>query len=244
LIREALQYAGWLIGLPLELLIIRTLLRGSYRNFPFLFLYCIVLFLTTVIEISVNQAYFSGIKFGYSRATYYWVDETIRQVLIFAVVISFIYLATANLKSRPLVRFSLIAGAVLLAATSFFIHYNVHAGAGDKWTWMTLWIRDLDFSAAILDLLLWALLLGSRRRNSTLLMLSGGLGIQFTGEAVGQSLRYLVRWPLSPGDIIDLLTNLTGLWVWWQALKLAPVPQPPVAIALPRERGGTTRANQ
>jgi hypothetical protein len=241
--RAALQYAGWLIGLPLELLIIGTLLRGSYRRFPFLFLYCVALFLTTVIEISVNQAYFSGVRFTYSRATYYWVDESIRQILIFAVVISLIYLATANHKSRTLLRFSLIAGAILLAGILFLIHFNNHAAAGDKWTWMTLWVRDLDFSAAILDLMLWALLLSSRKRQPELLMLSGGLGIQFTGEAIGQSVRYLVRWPLSPGDIIDLLTNLAGLWVWWQALRMAPVPQKPPIVALPRKHDGTTRAN-
>ena len=239
----ALQYAGWFIGLPLELLIIRTLLRGSYRRYPFLFLYCIALFLTTVIEISVNQAYFSGIRFAYSRATYYWIDETVRQILIFAVVISLIYLATAKLKSRTLLRISLIAGAILLAGILFLIHYNRHAAAGDKWTWMTLWVRDLDFSAAILDLMLWALLLGSPKREPQLLMLSGGLGIQFTGEAIGQSMRYLIRWPLSPGDIIDLLTNLAGLWVWWQALRMAPVPRKPVAGALPGKRDRITRTN-
>jgi hypothetical protein len=238
--RVALQYGAWLVGLPLEILIIATLLRGSFRRFPFLLLYCVALFLTTVIEISVNLAYYSGIRFSHSRATYYWIDEAIRQALIYAVVISWIYLATANLRSRTFVRISLIIGAIILAGVSFLVHYNSHALAGDKWTWMTLWVRDLDFSAAVLDLMLWALLLGARQRNSQLLMLSGGLGIQFTGEAIGQSLRYLIRWQLSPGDIIDLLTNLFGLWIWWQALRPAGRPEPPEpGRRLPVGRSGT-----
>jgi hypothetical protein len=218
--RAVLQYAGWLIGLPLELLIIGTLLRGTYRRFPFLLLYSIALFLTTVIEISVNQAYSSGVRFSHSPVTYYWIDEAIRQALIFAVVISLIYLATSNLKSRRLVRALLIVGAVILAGVSFLVHYDSHAAAGN---WMTPWVRDIDFAASFLDLGLWTLLLSSRTQDTQLLMLSGGLGIQFAGEAIGQSLRHLFPWSLSPGDLLGLITNLAGLWIMWQALR-HPVP--------------------
>jgi hypothetical protein len=234
--RAALQYAGWLVGLPLELLIIAALVRGAYRRLPFLLLYCLALFLTTVVEISVNQAYYSGIHLGASRATYYWIDEAIRQLLIFAVVVSFIYLTTARFASRSLLRASLIIAAIAFAGGSFWLHYNGHAPRGEKWTWMTLWVRDLDFSAAFLDLALWGLLLASRKRNLQLLMLAGGLGIQFTGEAIGQSLRYLVRLPLSPGDVIGLVTNLAGLWIWWQALRTPVVSGGAPAVGLPRSQ--------
>ena len=240
--RVVLQYAGWLIGLPLELLIIGTLLRGPYRRFPFLLLYSVALFLTTVIEISVNQAYFSGIRFAHSRATYYWIDEAIRQALIFAVVISLTYLATSNLRSRKLVRAGLIAGAIILAGALFLIHYDSHAVVG-KWTWMTLWVRDIDFAAAFLDLGLWTLLLASRHKDTQLLMLSGGLGIQFAGEAIGQSLRYLFQWPLSPGDLVGMITNLVGLWIWWQALRRPAPLTVPNAVALPPRRDETGVAN-
>ena len=88
---------------------------------------------------------------------------------------------------------------------------------------MTLWTRDLNFSSTILDLALWAMLLGSRYKEARLLLLSGAIGIQFTGEAIGQSLRHLFPWALSPGDVVALLANLTCLWIWWQALRAAPV---------------------
>ena len=87
---------------------------------------------------------------------------------------------------------------------------------------MTLWLRDLNFSAAILDLGLWAMLLASRHKETRLLLLSGALGIQFTGEAIGQSLRHLFPWELSPGDVVTLLANLVCLWIWWQALRTVP----------------------
>jgi hypothetical protein len=240
--RAALQYVGWSIGLPLELLIISALLRGAYRRFPFLLLYSVTLFLTTVVEISVNQAYFSGIRFAHSPVTYYWIDEAIRQALIFSVVLSLTYLATSNLRSRRLVRTALIAGSVILAVASFLVHYDYQALAG---RWMTPWVRDIDFAAALLDLGLWTLLLASRHRDTQVLVLSGALGIQFAGEAIAQSLRHLFQWSLSPGDLVGLTTNLAGLWIMWQALRRPVTLTAPAGagVALPprRDKAGVAK---
>jgi hypothetical protein len=248
-VRAVIQYATWLAGLPLELLIISTLLRGAYRRFPILLLYSIALFLTTVIEISVNQAFFAGIRFAHSRATYYWIDDAIRQGLLFAVVLSLIDRAMEGLQSRNLVRLALIGGGVALAFGSFFIHHQglLAVGAG-RWRWMTLWVRDMDFAAAVLDLGLWMLLLGSRLRDKQLLLLSGGLGVVFTGEAIGQSLRFLFRsWnpSVSPGDLVAVATSLGGFWILWQALRrpvslMAPAK---AAVAVPPQRDETGVAN-
>jgi hypothetical protein len=120
------------------------------------------------------------------------------------------------------VRGSLVCGAVIFASVAFLAHYDGKAVVGE---WMTLWLRDLNFSAAILDLGLWAMLLASRHKDTRLLLLSGAMGIQFTGEAIGQSLRHLFPWVLSPGDVVTLLANLVCLWIWWQALRTLPQPQ-------------------
>jgi hypothetical protein len=225
--RTALQYAGWLIGLPLELLIVAALTRGSFRRFPFLLFYSVALFLTTVLEISVYEAYSSGIRLTHSRAFYYWLDEGIRQALLFAVVISLVYRASAPLRLHGLIRCFLVLGAVVFAGATFVIHYDPSAVVGE---WMTLWTRDLNFSSAVLDLALWAMLIGSKYKETQLLLLSGALGIQFTGEAIGQSLRHLLPWSLSPGDVMTLLANLACLWIWWQALR-PPRRHPRIASA-------------
>jgi hypothetical protein len=221
--RAVMQYVFWLIGLPLELLIIAALVRGLYRRFPFVFIYTVALFLATVVEMPVYTASFSGIRLAHSRAFYYWLDEGILQALIYAVVISLIYGATAEIRSRTVVRASLTAAAAVFASGSFLIHYRPHAVIG---TWMTLWSRDLNFTSAVLDLALWAMLLGSRKKETRLLLLSGGLGIQFTGEAIGQSVREWLPWTLSPGDVIIAAANLACLWIWWQALRTVPAADP------------------
>jgi len=221
-VRVVLQYVGWFIGLPLELLIIAALIRGPYRRFPVVLAYSVVLFLTTVIEVSVYHIGTSGILSGHTWARYYWYDEGARQVLLFAAVISLIYHASSGSQSRPRLALMLTAGSILFAGATFMIHHGGHARVGE---WMTLWIRDLAFCAAILDLGLWLLLLATRRTESRLLLLSGGLGIQFTGEALGESLRNLFPLELSPGDVVSLLAGLAALWIWWHALRPVSVPE-------------------
>lgn len=113
--RALLQYASWIIGLPLELLIIAALIRGPYRRLPFVFIYTLALFLTTVVEMPVNAAYLTGVRLSHSPAFYYWIDEGVLQVLVYAVVISLIYGATEEIRSRTLVRTALTGAAAVFA---------------------------------------------------------------------------------------------------------------------------------
>ena len=214
-----IQICNYLIGLPLELLIIAALLRGAYRRFPFIFVYIVAYFLTTVAEIPVYIAYYSGIQSakGY-RVFLYWLDEGILQLLVFAVVMSLIYQASGRLQSRRMVRAGLIAAAIVFAGVSFLVHYHAHIPLG---RWMTPWTRDLSFSSTILDLALWFLLIASRKKDSLLLMLSGALGIQFTGEAIGEALRTLSnsRLAVTGGDILIVAADFICLYIWWQAFR-------------------------
>jgi len=233
--RLALQVGGLLIALPLELMIIAALLRGGYRRFPFVFLYMIVNFLTTVVEIPSELEYLKGITPATTALSrIYWLDEVIEQVLVYVVVISLIYEASRKLRSRRLIPVSLVAGASLVAAISFYSHYRPELNQG---TWMTPWMRDLNFCSVILDLGLWALLIASRRRDHQLLLLSGGLGIEFTGESIGESVRQLAIKTRSrsislTGSFIMMLANLLFLFIWWQAVR---APRQALEPALKRE---------
>jgi hypothetical protein len=219
-----------LVGLPLEVLIIAALVRGPYRRFPILFAYTIVTFLTTVVEIPANIAYYLGDRQPLrSRASYYWLNERVLLVLLFLVVVALIWHATAHIRSRRLVRLILIVGPLLFASASFLIHYNPNASVVGEW--MTPWTRDLNFGSAILDLGLWTLLIASREKDRLLLILSGALGIQFAGEAMGGALRNLAvaiygptaraRPVLMTGNILMMAADLACMYIWWQAFRQA-----------------------
>ena len=217
--REAVQYIGWLVGIPLEILVIAALLRGPARRFPLLLLYMVVLFLATTVQIPAYTAYFSGGQLSHTRAFYYWSSAAVLQLLVFGVVVSLIYEATARASRRRPMRAALVAGAIVFAAVSFLIHYDSRVVPG---AWMTPWSRDINFVSAIFDLALWALLIASRQKDDRLLMLAAALGIQFTGEAIGQSLRRVSRSLVFSGNVLILLANLACLYIWWQALRTAP----------------------
>jgi hypothetical protein len=227
-VRFAIQLCGLVIGLPLQLLIIGTLLRGGYRRFPFLFAYVVGDFLTTVVEVPSAVGYYRGRQWAtFVFPAVHWFNVVVMQVLVYAVVISLIYQATGHLRSRRIVRVSLIAGAILFAGISFLIHWNPALNTG---SFMAPWTRDLSLCSAILDMALWALLIVSRGIDHRLLLLSGGLGIQFTGEAIGESIAQLALSTRShaislTGAVIILLAYLIFLYIWWQALRTAPVRQ-------------------
>jgi hypothetical protein len=228
--RFAILLCGLVMGLALQLLIIGALLRGGYRRFPFLFAYVIGDFLTTAVEVPSSMGYHRGTQWAaVAFPAIHWFNDVVTQVLVYAVVMSLIYQATSKLRSRRVVRVSLIAGAMLFVGISFLIHWNPALNTG---SFMTPWTRDLNFCSAILDLALWALLIASREKDHRLLLLSGGLGIQFTGEAIGTSIVQLALRTRShalsfSGGVVMVLADLLFLYIWWQALRAAPARRQP-----------------
>jgi hypothetical protein len=55
-------------------------------------------------------------------------------------------------------------------------------------------------------------------------MIAGGLGLQMTGEAIGQAIRQLnVSMQVSlGGSIFIVLTHFLCLFIWWRAFTLEP----------------------
>src|ERR1039457_3723316 len=100
---------------------------------------------------------------------------------------------------------------------------------------MTRWTRDLNFCAVILDLGLWTLLIGSRQKNSKLLLITGALGIQFTGGAIGQSLRDMSPAIVTAASDFTVITSLARVYIWWRAFRgkpqsLSPVTGSPTSV--------------
>ena len=151
------------------------------------------------------------------------------QVVAFLLVISLVYSATKHLRPRRTLLTGIICGTVLVAAISFWIHYDPNPPIS---RYMTRWTRDLNFCAVILDLGLWALLIGSRQKNSKLLLITGALGIQFTGGAIGQALRDMSPAIVTAASDFTVIANLARLYLWWQAFRDQPKTVPAVNDSL------------
>ncbi len=218
----ALLLCSYLLWCPLEILAISAVFRAGLRRYPLVFSYLVASFLVAVAQLPAIWAYYQGSRAdgsGYVRL--YWLEEGVTDALIFAVVITLIYRATIGMPTRRTVRRGLALGSLLYIGVSFLIHYHTTGAIG---LWMAPWTRDITFCAAILDLALWAILIGSRSSDSRLLMLSGGMGIMFCGMAIGESVRtiaihYHSHAIVQVGNGVEQIGNIVFLYVWWQTFR-------------------------
>jgi hypothetical protein len=218
-----IQLVSWSVGLPLTLLVIAAMIRGPYRQFPVLFLYVVTSFASTVAAMPLYVSYYlhTDQSMLVRMAQWSFWNDLVLEPLAYAVVINLIYASAAHVRSRRVVLMGTIGGATLIAGISFLIHFKPGLEHG---VWLALWTRDLSFFSEILTLGLWGLLLSTRGRDPKLLLVTGGLGIQFTGEAIGDSVRSIAvqrhAHNLSfTGSFITALADLTALYIFWHAFR-------------------------
>ncbi len=209
---QPLQWFYWIFGAILQVLVLSALLRGPYRKYLFLTVYVVVLLLTTVVEAAalLDTGYIS-----LAQRRYYWINDSIRQILLFVIVFGLIHRAMDQDPKRGAVERLLLLGAVTVAGTSFLI--NSHLKLSKLMTSVGLY---LSFFSAILNLVLWSILLRVRFRDRQLLAITGGLGVQFTAEAIGQALRHLSPTTVYAGNIIMATGHLFCMYFWWMALRV------------------------
>ncbi|MFB3778910.1 MAG: hypothetical protein ACE141_14930 [Bryobacteraceae bacterium] len=198
------------VGVVLQVLVIAALLQGSYRRFRVLFVYMVVLLLTTVAE----AAAFYNANLFYRASRYYWTIDAGRQVLIFLLVLSLIYGALEVNPKRSSIRRLLAICALAFVLVSLLLTHDPRVGH-----WMNNLSRNLGFLAVVLNLVLWAVLIKFGRADRTLLMLSGGMGVQMAGKAIGHSLRQLSKTTELAGNLIIVVSHLLCLYIWWQAFR-------------------------
>lgn len=202
------------LGLLLQVLIIHSMSRGPWREFPSVFLYCIAMFFGTVAS---GASFFPGKEITRSPlyyAGYYWITDGILQVLVLGVVIGLVRRAAHSPQAGAFLSRVLGASTVVIALLSFLIY----SGKGLN-TRMTFVARNVGFLAVVANLVLWAFLIRRRHPDRTLLLLSGGLGVEMAGKAIGHSLRTLAPGLVDFGNLVIVLSYLFGLYVWWQAFR-------------------------
>ena len=150
-----LQWLIFLVSAPLQIYVIVSL-RRRFKDYPLVFFFSAVLLLTTAVDAVLFSGALEVSK--YWVRTYYYRNETVRQFLLFTVVLSLIERATQNSPNR--VRILTVLGLTSVSAVllSLYIHADVRPFA----LLMTVMTRDLSFGSAVLTLLLWLMLISAR----------------------------------------------------------------------------------
>jgi hypothetical protein len=221
-LRFALQVGHYLLWFPLAALVISAMLRAGVRRSPLVFAYMVALFLLVFVQMPAALAF--SRKYGSQQEFYrtlHTVAQGITYPLLLSAVVSLLFQATRTVPTRHLIRTIVGFGVPLFVLVSFAVHYP---GAANLTVLMTPWMRDLNFCAAALDLFVWALLLAGPHKNPHALLLAGGLGIAFAGDALTNAVRsiaiHIVSRPLwTFADVLAMVADAAWLYVWWQAFR-------------------------
>jgi hypothetical protein len=189
-----------------------AMLKGGWRKYLILFTLVILNLLSGVSLISVLAG--NG-KYSPTSALLYWVNGFAGQMCLFGMILSFGY-EHIDPRRRSLVHVLGAAGCstVLL---SFAAHSNWRMNM-----MMTKVSRDVDFMLAVANFFLWSILIVSKQRDRQTLLIAGGLGLNVTGGAVAHSLRQIARSLVLTGNVIQALTSILCVWMWWRAFATVP----------------------
>lgn len=166
-------------------------------------------------------------------ARLYWTNDVIVDLLRFVLVAFLIYKVAGT--SKPQLGRILSALVLAMIVLPFLLFHptfqplpqasvdsarQISAFAGEmvklpmpRVAWFNSTSQLLNFGAAIMNVILWGLLIQSKKREPQILPLSLGLGILVTGTAISYGLRYFALQGASTA-FFNLLLNVTQLVAW------------------------------
>ena len=214
-----LQWLTFAVSLALQIFVIASLRRGAYKEYPFVLVYCIVSLVTTVADaVVISDLVSMSVPL---QRVFFYRNAAIRQFLLFTVIVSLIDRAMLGKPYRARLRVFLMLAVFGSIILSYYIHSDTYRFS----LLMTKVTRDLMFGSVGLTLLLWSTLIASKKKDDQLLMITGGLGLQFTLEAIGQSMRQLSQhrpYVLLAANVLLSVAHVMRLYVWREAFRRPP----------------------
>jgi len=190
------------------------MLRGAWREYPFVFLYVIASALSTAIQGSCKY-YFGPRSREFIRA--YWTSDFIGTFLILLLIIHLIRKAMEGHPKRGTVYAGLLLGLVILAVGMlFYMQHTVrHFSLG--W-WMTRLGRDYYFMATLLNAVLWFTLLKVNHPDRRLYLVTSGMGLALSGAAIAHALRTVGQLVTVTGLLL-VFVYFGKLYIWYVAFR-------------------------
>jgi hypothetical protein len=206
----------------LQLVLIVFLLRGPFKRYPLLLLYCV--FQISSVILSGWAFFFAGAGSALYR-NLYWTADVLVDLLLFLMVMT---MTREVMKENPLWR---VVGRILLiivVAAVVLPFVLFHPFFTQPWYRHTSQL--LSFGGALMNLFLWTGIIGKRDRDPQLLPVFAGLGVAVTGVAIACGLLQFTsanfRW-LS--DLFKSLTQVGSMVIWcWAFWPSSRQPSSPI----------------
>ncbi|HSR06412.1 MAG TPA: hypothetical protein VLM42_04620, partial [Bryobacteraceae bacterium] len=174
------------VAFLLQAMLVVFLLRDLSRQYSIVLLYSATYLLTTAVEaIAIRQIGSHAPLYG----AIYWTDEIVLDLLLFLMVILLTFQAAEGSVLRGAVGKVLFAVALIAIALPFAV------GSRPYFTsrWFVFASQILNFGGVLMNLGLWTALIGSKRREPRLLLVSTGLGVTVTGQAIHYGILLLTK---------------------------------------------------
>lgn len=199
-------------SIAIQASVILFLLRGPFRRYPILLLYCVLQLAATVTEEYVLRV-FGDTSVLFSKL--YWTDEVTLDLLLFLMVIVLTYQALEGSALRK--GMGRLLGAVLMIV--LVVPFVVFKARRFSSAWFDGTSQLLNFGGAIMNLGLWTALLGTKKRDPLLLTVSAGLGVAVTGAAIAFGLRRFTPPESTAQQLVNLFKTITylasvAIWCW------------------------------
>ncbi len=199
---------------------LQAMLEGAWRRYPVLFAYlCFTFSLSAPMSIAFLV---SGATWTQVSRSAYWILSLSMQLCGVALLL---VLTRKAGEHRPEIRRTVLlmslAFVVAIIGSSTF-HYPI-AVSGLPNRWMTFISRDVAFVSAIMNMILWSLLLSNRKRDATILLISAGLGLQCTIDAMGHAMRFFPNEVKDVGNLVISAGSILTSYVWYRIFQPPPL---------------------
>jgi hypothetical protein len=202
----------------------QAMLAGAWKKYPVLFAYlCFTFSLSAPMSIAflVSGATWTGV----SRSAY-WILSLSMQLCGVLLLLTLTHRAGQHRADIRRTVTLLSIGFLLALIGSSAFHYPV-ALQGLPNRWMTFVSRDIAFVSTLMNLVLWSFLVGNRKRDQTVLLISAGLGLQCTIDAMGHALRFFPNEVRDAGNLVISAGSILTSYVWYRIFQPAPLGAPP-----------------
>lgn len=237
------QYAP-VLALLLQAFLLSRFLDGRNRNYPFAILYSVLLMGITMIAILWQSGAPWLIQFLPQDANARVLSgmEAVMHVVLLILMLQLIN-DTHKERGVGLTRTWALAGlaALVCAITIYWVYWVEDLRAGARFNRVR---QVISFFMVLLNLYWWTLLLGSKKVSRRIMLLSTGIGLQMTGQVIGDGVLSFVTKPddfilIILSNSIMFLTHFLSLGAWYEAFhpKNAPHPSASLDMAMRKVRG-------
>lgn len=238
---DLLTQYGPVLALLLQAFLLSRFLDGRNRNYPLAILYSLLLFVLTTLAI-LWQNGVSWIVQALPNASIVQFQSALEILMHLVLLILMLQLIRQTQAERGEASHNtlLIGGIAILtfATTMYWVRSSPPVIQFNR-------VRQvMSFFMVLLNLYWWTLLLGSKKVSRRILLLSTGIGLQMTGQVIGDGILSFLKRPdqfliIIAGLLVIFLTHFCSLAAWYEAFhpKNAPQPSPQLNVALPKFRG-------